>query len=317
MARDDVVLVGLDGSAASLHALDWATAAAQAHRLGLLLVCSYALPSFTAASLDGGYAALDDTAIQEGAKAVLAEATARISDSGVPVTAKVMTGDAAGVLVELSRDVRMAVVGTRGRGGFADRLLGTVSSALPAHAYCPTVVVPLREHGHALPDDAALPPVRPVRRIVVGVDGSPRAEQALRYAIAEAEVWGAEVTAVAGVPIGSMTGVLAWLPDAVDHEQVLRDMAEGLNVVVDRALVGHPDVVVKRHALDGSGAELLTEFSVATDLIVVGSRGRGGFAGLLLGSTSQAVLHHSECPVVVVTHRCAQDEPATQGAATS
>ncbi|GCD18827.1 universal stress protein [Cellulomonas algicola] len=309
MVRDDVVLVGLDGSAASLHALDWAAAEAAVRGWGLHLVCAYSLPSFTAASLDGGYAALDDTAIQQGAKAVLAEASARVSASGVPVTATVQTGDAAGVLVDMSHRVRLAVVGTRGRGGFADRLLGTVSSALPAHAYCPTVVVPLREGGRALADDAALPAVKPVRRIVVGVDGSPQAERALSYAITEAAAWGAEVHAVAGVPASSLSGVLAWLPDTVDHDQVLRDVAEGLNVVVDRALLEHPEVVVRRHALDGGGAELLTEFSVATDLIVVGSRGRGGFAGLLLGSTSQAVLHHSDCPVMVVTNRCQKDEP--------
>ncbi|MBO3086645.1 universal stress protein [Cellulomonas fengjieae] len=308
MTRDDVVLVGVDGSAASLHALDWSAAQARAHGWGIRLVCSYSLPSFTAASLDGGYAALDDTAIQEGAKAVLAEATQRVSSRGVPVTAKVITGDAAGVLVDLSHSVRLAVVGTRGRGGFADRLLGTVSSALPAHAYCPTVVVPLREAGRTLPDDLPIPPPRPVKRIVVGVDGSPQAERALRYAIGEAKAWGAELTAVAGVPVGSMSGVLAWLPAAVDHEQVLRDVEEGLNVVVDRALVEHPDLTVRRIALDGTGAELLTEFSAATDLIVVGSRGRGGFAGLLLGSTSQAVLHHSDCPVMVVTNRCATAE---------
>ena len=150
-----------------------------------------------------------------------------------------------------------------------------------------------------------------MRRIVVGVDGSEQAERALRWAVAEAEAWGADLTAVAGVPMASMTGVLAWLPAAVDHEQVLRDLQEGLNVVVDRALVGH-QLTVKRHALDGTGAELLTEFSEATDLIVLGSRGRGGFAGLLLGSTSQAVLHHAQCPVMIVTNRCA---PAAAGAA--
>ncbi|MDM7830587.1 universal stress protein [Cellulomonas edaphi] len=303
--RDDVILVGVDGSTPSLHALDWAGAEAARRGWSLYLVCSYALPSFTAASLDGGYAALDDSAIQEGARAVLAEATARVSHLGVPVRSNVHTGDAAGVLIELSHTARLAVVGTRGRGGFADRLLGTVSSALPAHAHCPTVVVPLRDgEGHALADDAEVPPVRPLRRIVVGVDGSEQAERALRYAVREAQAWGAELTAVAGVPVGSMTGVLAWLPAAVDHEQVLKDMQEGLNVVVDRALLDYPDVVVKRHALDGTGAELLTEFSVATDLIVLGSRGRGGFAGLLLGSTSQAVLHHARCPVMVVTNRC-------------
>ncbi|MCR6688127.1 universal stress protein [Cellulomonas sp.] len=304
MTRDDVVLVGVDGSAASLFALDWAAAEAVRRGWALHLVCAYALPSFAAASLDGGYAALDDTAIQEGAAAVLAEASGRVAGCGVPVTAKVHTGDAAGVLVELSREARLVVVGTRGRGGFADRLLGTVSSALPAHAHCPTVVVPLRDaQGHRLPDDAELPHVRPVERIVVGVDGSPQAERALRFAVDEAIAWGASLTAVSGVPVGSMTGVLAWLPAAVDHEQVLSDVTEGLNVVVDRVLEGK-QLEVRRFALDGTGAELLTEFSAATDLLVMGSRGRGGFAGLLLGSTSQAVLHHADCPVMVVTQRC-------------
>ncbi|WP_028047259.1 universal stress protein [Cellulomonas sp. URHE0023] len=310
MTRDDVVLVGVDGSSASLHALDWAAAQAVKHGWALRVVCSYSLPSFTAASLDGGYAALDDSTIQQGARAVLDEAAARVSTHGVPVTSSVVTGDAAGVLVEMSHTVRSVVVGTRGGGGFADRLLGTVSSALPAHAYCPTVVVPLRHGGKPLPDDVAMPTVRPVRRIVVGVDGSPAAEYALHYAMTEAEVWGADLTAVAGVPVGAMTGVLSWLPSAVDREQVLRDVTEGLHVVVDRALADHPGLTVRRHALDGTGAELLTEFSAATDLIVVGSRGRGGFAGLLLGSTSQAVLHHADCPVMVVTDRCATDTAA-------
>ncbi len=317
MKRDAEILVGVDGSAASMHALDWAAAEAKVRGRGLHVVCSYTLPSFAAASLDGGYAALDDTAIQEGAHAVLAEAGQRIADHGVQVTTTVATGDAAAVLVELSRQASLAVVGTRGKGGFADRLLGTVSSTLPAHAYCPTVVVPLRDsrRGGAVPVDDSVPVVRPVRRIVVGVDGSPQADLALRQAIVESQAWGAELTAVAGVPVGAGAGVMAWLPAAVDQTQVLADVTEGLNVVVDRALADHPGVQVKRHVLDGTGAELLTEFSTATDLLVVGSRGRGGFTGLLLGSTSQAVLHHAACPVMVVTNRC--QETSAGGEATA
>lgn len=307
MTREHEILVGIDGSTASRHALDWAAAEARTRGLGLRVLVAYALPSFTAASLDGGYAALDDATIRAGAQAVLDEALQGLGDPGVPVHGRVVTGDAAAALVEESRRVELAVVGTRGRGGFADRLLGTVSSALPAHAWCPTVVVPLRgPDGHPL-DDGQVPPLRPVRRIVVGVDGSRPAEHALRAAIREAGAWGAELFAVSGVPIASMTGALAWLPSAVDHEQVLRDVAEGLDVVVDRALAEHPGVEVQRRVLDGTGAELLTEFSDATDLVVVGSRGRGGFAGLLLGSTSQAVLHHARCPVMVVTARSDED----------
>ncbi|WP_278235328.1 universal stress protein [Isoptericola sp. AK164] len=316
MTRPEVVLVGVDGSEPSLHALDWA--AAYAERVGwrLHVVCTYSLPSFTAASLDGGYAALDDTAIAEGAKAVLAEATARVEGIGVPVQGTVATGDAAGVLVEMSSDACLAVVGTRGRGGFTERLLGTVSSALPAHAHCPTVVVPYRsdpEEGDG-PDRRDGAAVHAVRRIVVGVDGSPTAEVALRHAVEQAETWGAELVAVAGVPLGSGAGVLAWLPSQIDHEQILDDVRAGLDVIVDRVASEHLGLTIKRHVLDGSGAELLTEFSGAADLVVVGSRGRGGFRGLLLGSTSQAVLHHSKCPVLVVTRKCDEELQADSAA---
>jgi nucleotide-binding universal stress UspA family protein len=308
MTRPEIVLVGVDGSAASLHSLDWATAYATRVGWALHMVCTYSLPSFTAASLDGGYAALDDTAIQEGAKAVLAEAQARVAGSGVKVTASVATGDAAGVLVEMSKDHGLAVVGTRGRGGFTERLLGTVSSALPAHAHCPTLVVPYRKE-HDGGDDAARRDdrVHDVKRIVVGVDGSPSSEIALKYAVDQAKVWGAELVAVAGVPLGTGAGILAWLPAQIDHEQILADIKAGLDVMVDRHEAANPGMSIKRHVLDGSGAELLTEFSTAADLLVVGSRGRGGFRGLLLGSTSQAVLHHAACPVLVVTRKCIEE----------
>lgn len=323
MTHRDVVLVGVDGSPPSLIALDWAAAYAQVHGCALHFVCAYSVPTFTAAALDGGYAALDDSAIADGARAVLDEALARVEPLGLRTSSAVATGDAAAVLVEMSREAGLVVVGTRGRGGFAERLLGTVSSAVPAHAHCPTVVVPFRrgdrtgvtagdlESGAASaerpgPDDDG--DHLPVRRVVVGVDGSPSAEVALARAIDEAEAWGAELTALTAVPIGTTSSFLAWLPGSIDHETVLRDVGEGLDVVVDRALEGHPDLQVRRHVLDGTAAQLLTEFSTAVDLVVVGSRGRGGFAGLLLGSTSQAVLHHASCPVMVVTTRSRDED---------
>lgn len=332
MSRPEVVLVGVDGSPASMHALDWAVAWAGRVGWSLHLVSSYTLPSFTAASLDGGYAALDDTSMAEGAQAVLAEAEARAVAAGARVTTSVATGDAAGVLVELSADHGLAVVGTRGRGGFTERLLGTVSSALPAHAHCPVVVVPLASQKHEMwsrggapedadgggaeatpagaagtEDDAADDGAPTVRRIVVGVDGSPQAEAALTQAIEQAQVWGAELSAVAGVPVGAGSGLLAWLPSNIDHEQVLADIAAGLDAIVDKHEALHPGMRIRRIVLDGTGAELLTEFSTAADLIVVGSRGRGGFRGLLLGSTSQAVLHHSACPVLVINRHSVEE----------
>src|SRR5699024_1805302 len=117
-----------------------------------------------------------------------------------------------------------------------------------------------------------------------------------------------ELAAVVGLPIGSGAGMLGWLPAAVDSEALLADAKEGLDVAVNQALVGHEGVTVRRHALDGSGAALLSEFSTAVDLVVVGTRGRGGFAGMLLGSTSQAVLHHSVCPVLVIPSRLKDED---------
>ena len=295
------IVVGVDGSAQSLHALDWAVQEATVRSVGLTLVCAYSVPSFSAAALDGGFAALDDRAIRAGAEQVLADAAARVPSSGPGVKTRLVVGDAAGALVDASHGAGLVVVGTRGRGGFAGRLLGTVSSALPAHAACPTVVVPLRQGQEEKT-------TTPLERIVVGVDGSPSSQVALQCAVDEARMWQAELVAVAAVPIARASGVLAWLPSAVDTEQVLREHEKATAELVDRVA---GDLEVRCVVLDGTGAELLTEFSAATDLVVVGSRGRGGFAGLLLGSTSQAVLHHSACAVLVVTGDSAH-QPATK-----
>ena len=308
MSEDGVILVGVDGSPESLGAVDWAVARAARNDWRVHILCAYSLPSLTTASLDGGYAALDDTAVRSGAQAVVDEAVARVQGRNVVVTSSLETGDPAGVLVDLSGEAALAVVGTRGGGGFADRLLGTVSSALPAHAHCPTVVVPRHTEGAEY---------TPVRRIVVGVDGSESARKALRWAVHEAEAWEAELTAIAAVPMASGAGALAWLPAAVDREQVLADVRSGLDRAVADAVEGHPAVVVRRHALDGNAAELMAEFSTAVDLVVVGSRGRGGFSGLLLGSVSQGVLSHASCPVMVVPARTKGDDgPASRNPGT-
>ena len=222
---------------------------------------------------------------------MLDEAVARVGDQ-VVVTSAVETGDSTGILIELSKQAGLVVIGKERGTGFADRLFGAVSTSLAPHAHCPVVMIPVR-HGEA----TALR--LPVRRIVVGVDGSASAKVALKRAIQEAEVWDAELTAVAAVPIGQSGGTMTWMPGATDRDALLADVTEGLNVMVDAAL-GDSSRQVRRHALDGSPAALLTEFSTAVDLMVVGTRGRGGFAGLLLGSTSQAVIAHSDCPIMVV-----------------
>lgn len=302
--HENKVVVGVDGSAASLHALRWAMEHVKHTDLQLHVVCTYALPSFTAASMDGGFAALDDQAIRAGAQSVLDQAMAVVQDEGLPSTGEVCVGDPAAVLVELSKEAALSIVGTRGHGGFAGRLLGTVSSALPAHGHCPTVVVPRRSKEH----EEASAARSGALRIVAGVDGSTSSILALEHAFELAQLYQARLYVIGGVPLSKGSSLLSWLPAAVDRESILQEMQDKLEELAIAKRAGYPDVPVQIQVLDGSGAELLSEFSEASDLIVVGTRGRGGFAGMLLGSTSQSLLHHAQCPVMVVPERIAKED---------
>ena len=297
MTRKQAVAVGVDGSEPSNAALDWAAAEAERRGWTLEIVCSYSLPSYTGASLEGAFSALDDDHLRRDAQHVVDEAANRVARDGLAITTTLDTGDPAGVLIDISREVSLVVVGTRGGGGFADRLLGTVSSAVPAHAHCPTVVVPFKGEAERF---------MPVRRIVVGLDGSESARIAMRRAVDEAHAWDAELTTIAAVPIPPGIG-LGWVPDAIDRREVLADVQTALENTVTEAVDGR-DVRAKMHALDGNAAALMAEFSTAVELLVVGTRGRGGFRGLLMGSTSQAVLHHAACPVMVVPARVANPD---------
>lgn len=291
MASAEVILVGVDGSTESMSAVQWA--ADRAVQLGarVHVLCTYALASYSAAVLDGGYTVLDDEALKRGAQQVISEAMAVAKERGATdVSGSTEPGDPAGVLIEMSAEVDLIVVGSRGGGGFADRLLGTVSSAVPAHSQCPVVVVPKHVSGKKF---------TPIERIVVGVDGSDIASSALKKSIDEACAWNAALTAVSAVPFSSGNSMMTWVPSSVDRSSLLRDVRKGMGLAIDKALNGR-DFKVARHALDGSAASLLIEFSTAVDLVVVGTRGRGGLAGVLLGSTSQTVMSHSTCPVMVV-----------------
>lgn len=291
MGSTDIILVGVDGSTESVAAVKWAADRALRSAGRVHILCTYALASYSAAALDGGYALLDDDALQRGAQQVVDEAVEIARSRGdLRVSSSIEAGDPAAVLVDMSAEVDMVVVGSRGGGSFADRLLGTVSSALPAHAKCPVVIVPRHTCGKKF---------TPVERIVVGVDGSDIPSSALRRAIDEADTWDARLTAVSAVPLATAASMMTWVPSGVDHSAMLHDVRAGMGAAIDRALEGRQREVA-RHALDGSPASLLIEFSTAVDLVVVGTRARGGLAGVLLGSTSQTVLSHSTCPVMIV-----------------
>jgi nucleotide-binding universal stress UspA family protein len=150
---------------------------------------------------------------------------------------------------------------------------------------------------------------REMQRIVVGVDGSETSRQALRWAAAEAELHDAELHVVSAwdVPaMGAGAGMGAGWTIADSDE--LRALAQSLvSSVVEQELGSNPSAKVRPSIERGSTAHVLLEASKGADLLVVGSRGLGGFTGLMLGSVSSKMAHHASCPVVIVRPPASQE----------
>jgi nucleotide-binding universal stress UspA family protein len=282
------VVVGYDGSTHSGEALTWATREARRLSAPLRIV-------HVAHTITDGFVVADrplDLTAQVGAQ-VLAEAVehAYAVDPDIDLSTRLELRDSVpAILAEAGALARLLVVGSRGRGGFAGLLLGSVSIAVAAHAPCPVVVV--RRQPPPLADGS-------VRPVVVGVDGSETSVRAVDFAFDQADRLGAPLVAVhAWEPPPMMGPVPGWRPDEIEE---LR-MAE--KVLLSESLAGHsdryPDVEVRPVVLRGGPAHSVLVTAEDAQLLVVGSRGRGGFRGLLLGSVSQAVVHHATCPVAIV-----------------
>jgi nucleotide-binding universal stress UspA family protein len=284
------IVVGIDRSVASGAALEWALA--EGVRTGRPVnavrawvdpvTAGYPLGTvLQGASEQVGAAALAsvEEALKEAAEAVL-------SADGVETHAAALRGAAAAVLEQLSHEADLLVVGTRSHGALSRAVLGSVSAAVLHHASCPVVVVPEPRPAGSRPP-----------RVVVGVDHSVPSLAALHWAARHAArrdvviapmlvrepAWSVEA------PPGQMSASLAQLEE--NERQALRaalprDLADTLRVEPE-VLAGH------------AGATLLEQVE-PQDLLVVGTRGRGGFAGLLLGSTSMSVAQHAPCPVAVL-----------------
>jgi nucleotide-binding universal stress UspA family protein len=312
------VVVGVDGSRASLAALRWGAAAADRHGRGLLLVHAFAWPAYAASyGLPPGAWAGDG--LREEAQRVLARAgeLAHRSAPRVPVHGVVLQGTPAAVLTAASARAAMLVLGSRGAGGFSGLLLGSVSTQVARHGTGAIVVVP---EGHevgdvtgegAPPTDAeaapagdldATPDVDAYRvppRVVVGTDGSPGADLAVRFAFEEAAARAA-----------TLTVVRAWSPPSGhsfprgfgDDDRADAEVSEELALVesVQAWQDKYPQVEVERQLVAEHPARALSSVAHGAELLVVGCRGHGGFRGLHLGSVSLQVLHHSPVPVAVV-----------------
>ncbi|MDU0287612.1 universal stress protein [Saccharothrix longispora] len=279
----DPIVVGVDGSASASAATGWAASEAVRHGVPLRLVHAYLPPArgYPGVVLTGHEVR---TAFEQQARLRLDEAAAvaRAAAPGVRVETSVVVDTPAAALVAASQHARQVVLGSRGLGGFTGLLIGSVAVSVAAHGTSPVVVV--RDES---PADGP---------VVVGVDGSPTSEEAIAFAFEEASLRGAPLTAL-----------IAWTDALVDGARLTVDWSqveqEESRVLAER-LAGwqekYPDTPVDRVVVHDRPARALLDAARTAQLVVVGSRGLGGFAGMLLGSTSQALVHHAPCPLAVV-----------------
>lgn len=280
------VVAGVDGSRSSTEAVRWAAREADRRRAPLRLVAAVGW-------VDVPHQYGDPRTGPDLRKVLLRQARAHLDEAARVATAaapgqeperEVLDGFAIPRLVDESRAARLVVIGDRGLGGVSGLLVGSVAFTLAAQGGCPVVVVRGRSAATGGP-------------VVVGVDGTEVSEPALAFAFEAAALRRAPLLAVHAwrdVALDPMAWpMLDW--EAVEQEERAA-LAERLAGWREK----YPDVDLQRLVVRDRAARVLVEQSARAQLVVVGSRGRGSVAGLVLGSVSHAVLHRADCPVAVV-----------------
>jgi nucleotide-binding universal stress UspA family protein len=276
------ILVGFDGSADSLAGLDWAMAEARLRDLAVVAYHVWQWPDSQEvdARTERALVAAGEQILDQGMERGAAQA------SEVKLTSALVRGEPSHRLIQASGDADLLVVGARGRGDAAGGRAGSVSVQVARHAYCPVVVT--RHDADVISDG----------RLVVGVDGSPGADLAARFAFAEA--------ARRHVPLHALH---SWDPDSARTSQHvaepdldrLRDRtAQRLHHWLRAHASSYPEVRVTEDLVRGDADPALLDAATGAALLVVGSRGHGGFVSPLLGSAGDTVLHHATCPTVLV-----------------
>ncbi len=284
------IIVGVDGSPASKVAVYWAARDAAMRNIPLTVV--HVLPSpaimWEGAPMPAGFGEWQ----QEQGRRILAEAlktAEETTEHPLQVSSELIGAAVISTLVDLSKEATMIVVGCHGRGALRSGLLGSVSSALVHHAHCPVAVI------H---DEDPLMPHPAQAHVLVGIDGSPASELATAIAFDEASRRGVHLVALHA---WSDAGVLEfpWMDFSTIRTREGEVLAERLAGWQER----YPDVSVHRDVVCDRPARQLIEQSENAQLVVVGSHGRGGFAGMLLGSVSFAVVQSARMPVIVARQR--------------
>ncbi|MFF3656228.1 universal stress protein [Streptomyces olivochromogenes] len=288
------LVVGVDGSEPSLRAVDWATDDAALRGAPLRLVYASLWERYEGAALAEG---LGRSSEQVMADNIVENAAGRAHRRApeVKVTTHVLPDDAASVLLNEAHIAAALVVGSRGRGGLAELLLGSVSLTVAGRAACPVIVLRGDQDNQA--------GATTHRRVVLGVGGEPHGTVATRFAFEEAEVRGATLDAVRTwrcPAYESADDPLLEGEPARLHEQRAAEIMES---ALSKAADEHPAVDLHRRTAEGSARRILVDASEGADLLVVGVRRHHGLAGLQLGRVAHRLLHHSACPVAVVPQR--------------
>lgn len=286
-ASDRPIVVGVDGSAVSKVAVDWAARDAARRGLPLKLVNVLNPPvvmAFPEVPMPPGYLQWQEG---EGRKVLdrALKTAEEAGGAGLKVSGEMISGPSVPTLVEASKSAQLIVVGCRGRGALARGLLGSVSNGLVHHAFCPVAII--HDEDPLMPHPSEAP-------VVVGVDGSPASERALEIAFVQASFRGVDLLAVHA---WSDSGVFEfpgadWSTQQALGEETLSEQLAGWQ---ER----FPDVLIRRVVVPDRPAHQLLEQAESAQLLVVGSHGRGGFAGMLLGSVSTSVVHGAKMPVIV------------------
>ncbi|SNY59113.1 universal stress protein [Paractinoplanes atraurantiacus] len=283
--RNPSIVVGTDGTDCGTSAVEWAAAEALRRRAPLHIVHAFDW-DWTESRLDIGNEYIDVARLLAEGVVSAAHDRARALAPELEIETDTLIGHAAARLVEVSRGAQLLVVGSRGRGGFAGLLLGSVSQRMATHAPCPVVVV----RGHAMPDGP----------VVVGADDSAGTDHVLEHAFEAAATREASLTVVRSyLPV-----IPLWLADVrpadVDTPSQDADERARLDELLTPWITKYPQVKVDVVLTHDSAAAALVAASATAQLVVIGSHGHGVIGGALLGSAGFPLLHHAKCPVLVV-----------------
>ncbi|WP_101949642.1 universal stress protein [Mycobacterium sp. 3519A] len=286
------VVVGVDGSPGSHSAVRWAVreASMRHNRLTVVHIADSLSVAASTLAWPGGRIPQEVLEIQENdARRVVADAmevarATAVSSSRPEINSELVFGRPIPTLVDMSKDTHMMVVGSRGRTARHRRLLGSVSTGLLHHANCPVAIV----HDE-VQSSAQLP-------VLFGIDGSRASELATQIAFDEASWRGVDLVALHVCSDADIDRLYD-----VDPSPARAEADRALAQILADWQKRYPEVVVHRVVEFSRPVRHLLDYSDRAQLIVVGSHGRGGFAGMLLGSVSTAVAQEANIPVIVAS----------------